>query len=98
MEAFRNRDLGDFINALELMSADVNQKDDSKLSIFHKILSTPHSADYIKICISNGADCYAVNISFVLIFLKFDFIIFFRKLPTIVFPCISRLTRSIPKT
>lgn len=77
MEAFRNRDLGDFINALELLSADVNQKDDSKLSIFHKILSTPQSADYIKICISNGADCYAVKIDFVLIFLKYGLNVFF---------------------
>lgn len=62
MEAFRNGDLGDFVGALELLRANVNEKDESKLTIFHKILSSPNSSDYIKVAIGNGADCYSVRI------------------------------------
>jgi hypothetical protein len=60
-EAFRRGDLGDFVYALEFLNADLNQQDESGLTIFQKILKTPNSADYIKNCINNDADCYSVS-------------------------------------
>lgn len=61
MEAFRERDLGDFIYALEFLNADVNRADEAGITIFQTILKTPRSAAFIQSCISNGADCYTVR-------------------------------------
>lgn len=59
-DAFRQRNLGDFIYALEFLNADINQQEGSALTVFQNVLKTPQSADYIKSCISNGAECYKV--------------------------------------
>lgn len=61
VKAFRHRNFDDFVYALEFLNADVNQQQDSGLSVFQEILQTPSSAEYIKAAISNGADCYSVN-------------------------------------
>ena len=61
MNAFKRRDLSDFIYALEFMGADVSHEDETGLTIFQDILQTPNSADFIKGCIANGADCYTVS-------------------------------------
>lgn len=62
MEAFQRGDLGDFTYALEFFNANVNEVVDSAgKTVFQKILLTPNSGDYIKNCISNGADCYGVK-------------------------------------
>lgn len=95
MEAFRERDLGDFIYALEFLNADINRADESGTTIFQTILKTPRSDAFIRSCISNGADCYTVrsNNSAECI----PKLITFRKLPTIVFRCTSRSTRFVHK-
>lgn len=62
MEAFRERDLGDFIYALEFLNADVNRADESGVTIFQTILKTPRSAAFVRSSISNGADCYTVSL------------------------------------
>lgn len=52
----------DFKHALEHLKADPNAKDTiTDMTIFEKVLMTPDSADYIKLCIDNGADLYAKN-------------------------------------
>lgn len=61
MDAFRRRDLGDFVYTLEFLGADVNLVEDSGLTIFQTILKTPNSADFIRSCINNDADCYTVS-------------------------------------
>jgi hypothetical protein len=61
LEAFQQRDLGDFVYSLEFLNADVNAKDESGLPIFLKILKTPKSGAYIGSCVSNGADLYTVT-------------------------------------
>lgn len=61
--AFQQRDLGDFIFANEFLNADLNQNqnDLSGLTFFQHVLRTPGSADYIRNCVANGADCYGVK-------------------------------------
>jgi len=50
------------MHALEFLDADANQAiDETGLTAFQKILRTPKSAEFIKLCIENGADCYAVS-------------------------------------
>jgi hypothetical protein len=62
MEAFQRSDLADFTYALEFFNANMNEVVDSAgKTVFQKILLTPNSGDYIKNCISNGADCYGVR-------------------------------------
>ena len=61
MSAFRRGDLGDFIYALEFFKADVNEVDDSGLTVFQRILQTPNSGEFIKSSVNNGADCYGVR-------------------------------------
>lgn len=76
MEAFRRRDLGDFVYALEFLGADVNQPEGTGLTIFQKVLRTPDSADFIRSCISNGADCYKVRLTHTHAQVKNNFILF----------------------
>lgn len=61
--------MGDFIYALEFLNADVNQVEDSKLTIFQRILKTPSSSEFIKNSISNGGECYKVRLSLLLMIL-----------------------------
>ncbi|KAG5672162.1 hypothetical protein PVAND_002315 [Polypedilum vanderplanki] len=57
--AFRERNLADFMHALEFLNGNPNQIiEENGPSLFQKILTTPNSADYIRLCIENGADCY----------------------------------------
>lgn len=97
MEAFQQRDLGDFIIALEFMNADVNHASEAGFTVFHDILKTPRSADFIKNCISNGADCYAVSGSLSIHFVSHCSLNIFRNPPTTVFPCTMPSTRYAPK-
>lgn len=61
-DSFARRDLGSFVYALEFLGADVNQQTDSGLTIFHNVLVTPNASEFVKACISNGADLYSVRI------------------------------------
>lgn len=53
------------MQSLEFLNADSNQvsgdDDDAGHTLFQKILMTPNSAEYIRLCIENGADCYTVS-------------------------------------
>lgn len=54
MEAFKY--------ALERLQADPNAIDPKiEKSIFEKVLETPDKAEYINLCIDNGADLYLVS-------------------------------------
>jgi hypothetical protein len=63
VDAFRDKNLPDFMCALEILNADVNQVIESEkgLSLFQKILLTPKYSEFIRTCIENGGDCYEVN-------------------------------------
>lgn len=63
MDSFREKNLADFMCALEFLNGDINQPLDGEngLSLFHKILLTPKSSEYIRMCIENGGDCYTVS-------------------------------------
>jgi hypothetical protein len=62
LNAFEQRNLGKFQEALEVFQADPNHIIKSKdKTIFELILETPDSASFIKLCIENGADFYMVN-------------------------------------
>ena len=55
--AFNERNLGKFIEVLEVYGADPNFKIEAKdCTIFEYILSTPGSGIFIEACIQNGAD------------------------------------------
>lgn len=59
---FEQRNLGKFQEALEVFQVDPNICPKSRdKTIFEIILSTPGSANFIKLCIENGADFYMVN-------------------------------------
>jgi hypothetical protein len=59
--AFQNRNLGKFTEALEVHEADPNYFVESKgRTVFEIISSTPGSSSYIKKCIEYGADFYVV--------------------------------------
>lgn len=59
--AFEQRNLGKFQEALEVFQADPNRFVKSKdKTIFEYILETPNSANFIKLCVENGADFYMV--------------------------------------
>jgi hypothetical protein len=61
-EAFRERNLADFMHALEFLNADPGQViEENGPSLFQKVLTTPNSADFIRLCIDSGADCYTVS-------------------------------------
>ncbi|CAG9799622.1 unnamed protein product [Chironomus riparius] len=60
--AFKNRNLGKFTEALEVHEADPNYFVESKgRTVFEIILSTPGSHSFIKKCIEYGADFYVKN-------------------------------------
>lgn len=47
---------------LEFLNANPNHESDiAGRTLFQKILTTPNSAEYIRLCIENGAECYAVR-------------------------------------
>lgn len=73
LESIANRNLSDFRYALEVMKSDPNLVDASTgLSVFQTVLQTPNSSDFIKLCISNGANFYKVMmISLLTIYLIF---------------------------
>ncbi|XP_070490291.1 transient receptor potential cation channel protein painless-like [Chironomus tepperi] len=58
--AFRDRNLSDFMYTLEFLNANPNHESDiAGRTLFQKILTKPNSAEYIRLCIENGAECYA---------------------------------------
>lgn len=60
--AFENRNLGKFTEALEVHEADPNFFIEAKgRTIFEIILSTPDSSNFIRKCIEHGADFYVVS-------------------------------------
>lgn len=63
MDAFREKNLADFMCALEFLNGDINEliEGENGLSLFHKIILTPKSSDYIRMCIENDGDCYTVS-------------------------------------
>lgn len=61
LDSIAHRNLKDFRYALEVMKCDPNLIDASTgLSVFQTVLQTPGSSDFIKLCISNGANFYKV--------------------------------------
>lgn len=63
-DAFRNGNLSNFMHALEILNADPNyilDDDTNGYTLFQNVLMTPNSAEYIRVCIENGADCYSVS-------------------------------------
>jgi hypothetical protein len=61
VNAFAQRNNGDFLFGLEFLKCDPNLSDESsELSMFETILKTPESPDFIKLCITHGADLYKV--------------------------------------
>lgn len=64
LNAFEQRNLGKFQEALEVFQANPNfYVKDSDQTIFEIILSTPNSANFIKLCIENDADFYMVSVN-----------------------------------
>jgi hypothetical protein len=64
LNAFEQRNLGKFQEALEVFQANPNfYVKESDKTIFEIILSTPGSAQYIKLCIDNDADFYMVSVN-----------------------------------
>lgn len=62
LNAFEQRNLGKFQEALEVFQADPNHYVKARdKTIFEIILSTPCSSAFIKLCVENGADFYMVN-------------------------------------
>lgn len=62
LNAFEQRNLGKFQEALEVFQADPNHYVKARdQTIFEIILSAPSSSAYIKLCIENGADFYMVS-------------------------------------
>lgn len=52
---------------LEFLNANINcESDTAGRTLFQKILATPNSPEYIRLCIENGADCYTVRSEIVL--------------------------------
>jgi hypothetical protein len=50
------------MHALEFLDADPNQAvEENGPSLFQKILTTPNSADFIRLCTESGGDRYAVS-------------------------------------
>jgi hypothetical protein len=63
LNAFEQRNLGKFQEALEVFQADPNQRiKESDQTIFELVLSTPSTANFIKLCIDNDADFYMVRV------------------------------------
>lgn len=63
LNAFKQRNLVNFQESLEVYKVNPNDKveiNDDR-TIFETILSTANSAEYIKLCLKNGADFYMVR-------------------------------------
>lgn len=62
LDSLTHRNISDFRYALEVMKCDPNLFDASSgLSVFQTVLQTPKSSDYIKLCITSGANFYKVR-------------------------------------
>jgi hypothetical protein len=62
LDSIGHRNLSDFRYALEVMKCDPNLLDASTgLSVFQTVLQTPKSAEFIRLCVSNGANFYKVR-------------------------------------
>jgi hypothetical protein len=63
LHAFEQKNFGKFQESLEVFLASPNGFDEitNGRTIFETILSTPKSADYIKLCLKNDADFYMVS-------------------------------------
>jgi len=60
---FNEKNLGKFIEKLEVYGTDPNYKIEAKdYTIFEHILSTPGSKNFIKACVQHGADFNMVSI------------------------------------
>lgn len=63
LNAFEQRNLGKFQEALEVFQANPNfYVKESDQTVFEIVLSTPDSAKFIKLCIDNDADFYMVSV------------------------------------
>lgn len=61
LDSLTHRNISDFRYALEVMKCDPNLLDAATgLSVFQSVLQTPKSSQYIKLCISAGANFYKV--------------------------------------
>lgn len=62
LNAFEQRNLGKFQEALEVFQADPNHYVKTRdKTIFEIILATPSSSSFIKLCLENGGDFYMVS-------------------------------------
>ena len=62
LNAFEQRNLGKFQEALVVFQANPNfYMKESDKTIFEHVLSTPNTANFIKVCIENDADFYMVS-------------------------------------
>lgn len=62
LDSLAHRNISDFRFALEVMRCDPNLFDASSgISVFQTVLQTPKSSDYIKLCVSSGANFYKVR-------------------------------------
>lgn len=63
LNAFKQRNLVKFQESLEVYKVNPNDKVDinDDRTIFETILSTANSAEFIKLCLKNGADFYIVR-------------------------------------
>jgi hypothetical protein len=62
LNAFENRNMGKFTEALEVHQADPNYFIEAKCrTIFEIILSTPDSSAFIRKCIEYGGEFYMVS-------------------------------------
>lgn len=66
LNAFEQRNLGKFQEALEVFQADPNHYVKTRdKTIFEIILATPSSSSFIKLCLENDADFYMVSLSMI---------------------------------
>lgn len=64
LNAFEQRNLGKFQEALEVFQANPNfYVKESDQTVFEIILSTPNTEKFIKLCIDNDADFYMVSVN-----------------------------------
>jgi hypothetical protein len=68
LNAFEQKNFGKFQECLEVYLANPNEFDEitNNRTVFETILSTPKSAEYIKLCLKNDADFYMVRTTAIL--------------------------------
>lgn len=63
-DSINQRNFSDFRYAVEILRGDPNLVDAATgMTVFQTVLQTPNSADFIRLCINNGADYYKVWIT-----------------------------------